>query len=367
MQPFKVIISGGGTGGHIFPAIAIANALKQRQSDLDILFVGAKGKMEMQKVPAAGYPIIGLNISGLHRNMYDWRNLLFPFKLISSIVKSFWIVLKHKPKVVVGTGGFASGPLLFVASKMGVPALIQEQNSYPGITNKLLARSSQKICVAYQNMNRFFPQEKILLSGNPVRQDLVNPNSSMSEALEFFGAESKPTVLIVGGSLGARTINLAMSNYLSSASKADGVQFIWQTGTAFYEQAKKQFKDNTQVKVFPFISRMDLAYQLADIVISRAGASTISELCLIAKPVILIPSPNVAEDHQTKNAMALADKDAAFVIKDKDANHSLGAHINELISDEGKRTVLRENIKNLAMPNSADLIADEIFKLVNEV
>jgi UDP-N-acetylglucosamine--N-acetylmuramyl-(pentapeptide) pyrophosphoryl-undecaprenol N-acetylglucosamine transferase len=250
---------------------------------------------------------------------------------------------------------------------MGVPALIQEQNSYPGITNKLLARSSQKICVAYQNMNRFFPQEKILLSGNPVRQDLVNPNSSMSEALEFFGAESKPTVLIVGGSLAARTINLAMSNYLSSASKADGVQFIWQTGTAFYEQAKKQFKDNTQVKVLPFISRMDLAYQLADIVISRAGASTISELCLIAKPVILIPSPNVAEDHQTKNAMALADKDAAFVIKDKDANHSLGAHINELISDEGKRTVLRENIKNLAMPNSADLIADEIFKLVNEV
>ncbi len=367
MEPFKVIISGGGTGGHIFPAVAIANALKAKFSDIDILFVGAKGKMEMQKVPAAGYPIIGLNISGLHRSLYDLRNILFPFKLISSIIKSFWIVIKHNPKVVIGTGGFASGPLLFVASKMGVPALIQEQNSYPGITNKLLSKSCQKICVAYENMNRFFPQDKLLLSGNPVRQDLVVKEDSKQEALEFFGISKKmSTVLVIGGSLGARTINKAMSNYLASLPKDQNVQFIWQTGTAYFDLASKQFDGNDKIKIMSFISRMDLAYTVADLVISRAGASTISELCLIGKPVILIPSPNVAEDHQTKNAMALSEKDAACVIKDKDADEHLGNIINELIADDYKRNVLSKNILKLAMPNSAELIADEILKLVNE-
>jgi UDP-N-acetylglucosamine--N-acetylmuramyl-(pentapeptide) pyrophosphoryl-undecaprenol N-acetylglucosamine transferase len=362
MKNLKVIISGGGTGGHIFPAIAIANALKIKDKSINILFVGAKGKMEMEKVPNAGYPIKGLPIAGLQRNIRDLRNILFPFKLIISLIKSYFIVSKFKPDVVVGTGGYASGPLLYVSSKLGVPSLIQEQNSYPGITNKLLSKVCQKICVAYENMERFFPKDKIIFSGNPIRQDLYNLFDLKSKAYDFFKLnENKITVLIVGGSLGALTVNKSIAMYLERCPK--NVQLIWQTGKSFYEIAKDM--QNEQVKVFKFISRMDYAYSVADIVVSRAGASTISELCLVAMPSILIPSPNVAEDHQTKNAMALTDKKAAIMVEDNKATERLPIELNNLINDVNLRTALSDNIKKLSKNQSAKLIAQEVIQLVN--
>lgn len=364
MQPFKVIISGGGTGGHIFPAIAIANALKEKCPEVDILFVGAKGKMEMEKVPAAGYPIKGLWISGLQRSVKDARNLLFPFKLISSLWNSFWIVKRFKPQVVVGTGGYASGPLLFVGAKLGVPALIQEQNSYPGITNKLLSKITQCICVAYDKMERFFPKEKMLFLGNPVRQDILEIASKRTEAIAHFGlAEEKKTILVVGGSLGARTIN---ESIVASLSGLGDAQLIWQTGKSFVKQAEAAAKDMPNVKVMPFIARMDLAYAAADLVISRAGASTISELCLIGKPAVLIPSPNVAEDHQTKNAMALVEHKAALMVKDREAVERLGIVMYGLLNDAAQQTELAKNVQSLAKKQSAQKIADEVIKLAQK-
>ena len=362
----RVITSGGGTGGHIFPAISIANELKQRVEGIEILFVGAKGRMEMEKVPKAGYSIKGLNISGLQRNWKDTRNLLFPFKLISSLWKSYWIVKKYKPSVVVGTGGYASGPLLFAALKLSVPALIQEQNSYPGITNKLLSKSVQKICVAYDNMQRFFPKEKLLLLGNPVRQDLLESDTKKEQALEKFKLnEKQPTVLVVGGSLGARTINQSIASLAQDFEK-NNVQVIWQTGLSFEKKAKEICHNFKNVQAHAFIYEMDLAYSVADIIISRAGASTISELCLIGKPAILVPSPNVAEDHQTKNAMALINKNAALMVKDSEAQERLGDTLFELLDNGASQKVLGENIKKLAMPNSSVLIVDEVLKLVQE-
>jgi UDP-N-acetylglucosamine--N-acetylmuramyl-(pentapeptide) pyrophosphoryl-undecaprenol N-acetylglucosamine transferase len=361
MSVLKVIISGGGTGGHIFPAIAIANALKLKDNSIDILFVGAKGKMEMEKVPNSGYPIIGLPITGFQRRLSDKRNLIFPFKLIYSLIKSFFIVLKYKPNIVVGTGGYASGPLLFIASKMGIPSLIQEQNSYPGITNKLLSKISNKICVAYPSMEKFFPTEKLLFTGNPIRQDLQNISSLKEEAFNYFNFDNnKTTILVVGGSLGALTINKTMEKFVKNFPS--GVQLLWQTGSSFYSIASSYQTES--IRVLKFISRMDFAYSVADIVISRAGASTISELCLVAKPSILIPSPNVAEDHQTKNAMALKDNNAAILVRDKDSINHLIPVLKMLIKDKEKRHSLSENIHKLAKLNSAKIIADELLKLI---
>ena len=364
MQPFKVIISGGGTGGHIFPAIAIANALKEKAAGVEILFVGAKGKMEMEKVPNAGYPIKGLWISGLQRSLKDTQNLLFPFKLLSSLWKSFWIIKNYKPHVVVGTGGYASGPLLFMGSKLGVPALIQEQNSYPGITNKLLAKTVQCICVAYENMERFFPKKKMLFLGNPVRQDILEIKNKRAEAIQYFELDpQKKTVLVVGGSLGARTINESMTLCLGMLSN-ENTQLIWQTGKNYAEQANKESEGKSYVKVMPFIAKMDLAYAAADIIVSRAGASTISELCLIGKPAILVPSPNVAEDHQTKNAMALFNEKAALMVADKSAKENLPLTLKDLLGNIAQQQELGENIKKLAKHQSAEKIADEVIKLV---
>lgn len=364
MQPFKVIISGGGTGGHIFPAIAIANALKKKVVGVDILFVGAKGKMEMEKVPNAGYSIKGLWISGLQRSLKDTRNFLFPFKLLSSLWKSFLIIKKYKPQVVVGTGGYASGPLLFVGSKLGVPALIQEQNSYPGITNKLLSKTVKCICVAYENMERFFPEEKTLFLGNPVRQDILEIKNKRADAIQYFDLEAeKKTVLVIGGSLGARTINESIALCLDMLSH-ENTQLIWQTGKNYVKQASKKSAGLKHVKVMPFIVKMDLAYAAADIIVSRAGASTISELCLIGKPAILVPSPNVAEDHQTKNATALYNEKAALMVDDKSAKEKLPFALKNLLLDNLKQQELGENITKLAKYQSAEKIADEVIKLV---
>ena len=360
----RVIISGGGTGGHIFPAISIANELKQRVEGIEILFVGAKGRMEMEKVPKAGYSIKGLNISGLQRNWKDTSNLLFPFKLISSLWKSYWIVKKYKPSVVVGTGGYASGPLLFAASKLSVPALIQEQNSYPGITNKLLSKSVQKICVAYDNMQRFFPKEKLLLLGNPVRQDLLESDTKKEQALEKFKLnEKQPTVLVVGGSLGARTINQSIASLAQDFEK-NNVQVIWQTGLSFEKKAKEICHNFKNVQAHAFIYEMDLAYSVADIIISRAGASTISELCLIGKPAILVPSPNVAEDHQTKNAQSLVNKNSALMVKDIDAKRKLVKELIVLCDNDEKQKELSSNIKKLEVKDSAEVIADLSIELL---
>lgn len=361
----KIIISGGGTGGHIFPAIAIANAVMEKYPQTEILFVGAEGKMEMEKVPAAGYKIIGLPIMGLQRKL-TLENLKFPFKLLASMLKANKIIKEFKPDVVVGVGGYASGPLLKAATKRGVPALIQEQNSYPGITNKLLAKKVQKICVAYQGMERFFPKEKIIITGNPVRQDIKNITEKRVGGLEHFGLqEDKKIVLVIGGSLGARTINESIELGLE-AFVQNNIQLLWQTGSGYAERAAKataKFNENA-IKTMPFISKMDYAYAVADVVISRAGASSISELCLVNKPAIFVPSPNVAEDHQTKNAMALVNKNAAILVKDIDANQNLVQETLLLIKDEARQEKLRQNIAKMAFKDSASIIADEVVKLV---
>ncbi|MBA3705066.1 MAG: undecaprenyldiphospho-muramoylpentapeptide beta-N-acetylglucosaminyltransferase, partial [Bacteroidetes bacterium] len=356
----------GGTGGHIFPAIAIANALRALEPSIEILFVGAEGKMEMEKVPAAGYNIEGLWISGLQRK-FTLSNLLFPFKVISSLLRARKILRNFKPNAAIGTGGFASGPMLRVAANKGIVTLIQEQNSYPGITNKILSKKVNKICVAYSGMEKYFPKEKILLTGNPVRQDILSFEGKRERGLEAFGLRSdKKIILVIGGSLGARTINESIINCLETFAQ-NNIQLVWQTGKGFYETAKQATAkyENKGIKAFDFIQKMDHAYAVADMVISRAGASSVSELCLVKKPCILIPSPNVAEDHQTKNAMALVTYNAAVLIKDADARQILCKKALALINDPEQCYKLSENIARLAFHDSANVIANEILSLIN--
>ena len=362
MQNLKFILSGGGTGGHIYPALAIANELKLRFPNAEFLFVGAQDKMEMQKVPLAGYQIEGLWIAGLQRKI-TFSNLMFPIKVLDSLRKSRAILKKFKPNVVIGTGGFASGPLLQVANSMNIPTLIQEQNSYPGITNKLLSKKAKTICVAYQNLERFFPQDKLVLTGNPVRQDILDINSKRTEALSYFNLDAnKKTVLVLGGSLGARRINELIASKLDFFAQ-NNLQVFWQCGNG-YMAAYKHFSEQENVQVVSFIDRMDLIYAAADFVISRAGASSVSELCLVAKPTIFIPSPNVAEDHQTKNAQAIADKKGAILIKENELDQKFDDEFNKLIRDENLQRSLSENIKNLAKPNATKDIVEEIIKLI---
>lgn len=365
VNKLKVIISGGGTGGHIFPAIAIAKAIQKIQPDAEILFVGAKGRMEMEKVPKAGYPIKGLWISGFQRKL-TWQNLLFPLKLISSLLKARQIITTFKPDVAIGVGGYASGPLLEMATRMGVPALIQEQNSYAGATNKLLAKKVQKICVAYDKMERYFPKEKIIITGNPVRNDLVNIEATKAEAAAYFTLDvNKKTILIIGGSLGARTLNQAMAESTEWLRGRTDVQILWQCGGLYYEEYQNaQTSKLPNVLITAFIDRMDLAYKLADVAIARAGALTVSELCLVGIPAILVPSPNVAEDHQTKNAMSLVEKDAAILLKDADAKTQMIPRALQLLDDENLQYKLANNIRQLAKPHAAAEIAKEVLKLV---
>lgn len=364
MRKLKIIISGGGTGGHIFPAVSIANALKEIDNSIDILFVGAEGRMEMERVPAEGYPIIGLPVSGFIRKL-TLKNLRVGYRLLKSLLKARKIVKQFNPDVVVGVGGYASGPLLKQAVKLGVPALLQEQNSYAGITNKLLAKHVKKICVAYEGMEKFFPADKIILTGNPVRQNLFKTYDK-SEAFNTFNCDpKKKTILILGGSLGARTLNQSVIKNLAQIAKSD-IQLIWQTGKYYFEEAKCALSGNeTNIFVTDFIKDMGAAYTVADVVISRAGAGTISELCLLGKAVILVPSPNVAEDHQTKNALALVNKDAAVYIKDAEATSRLISEAITLCNNEPKLTALRTNILEMGLPNSASIIANEVLKLVN--
>jgi UDP-N-acetylglucosamine--N-acetylmuramyl-(pentapeptide) pyrophosphoryl-undecaprenol N-acetylglucosamine transferase len=362
MRKLKFIVSGGGTGGHIYPAIAIANELKSRFPDAEFLFVGAKDKMEMQKVPQAEYKIEGLWIAGLQRKL-TVQNMMFPFKLISSLWKSRQIINKFKPDVVIGTGGFASGPLLQVANSRNIPTLVQEQNSYPGITNKLLSKKANKICVAYENLERFFPKEKIVLTGNPVREDLLNIDSKKDEAIAHFNLDAnKKTLLVLGGSLGARRINQLIEKEIYNIVSKD-IQVIWQCGK-FYINEYKHFSDGKNVQVLDFIDRMDLVYAAADFVISRAGASSVSELCLVGKPTIFIPSPNVAEDHQTKNAKAIVDKNGAILLKENELDEKFETTFSNLISNESLQKELSQNIKSLAKPNATKDIVEEIIKLI---
>ncbi|HRH65646.1 MAG TPA: undecaprenyldiphospho-muramoylpentapeptide beta-N-acetylglucosaminyltransferase [Bacteroidia bacterium] len=364
-QPeIRVIISGGGTGGHIFPAIAIANALKELNPKNEILFVGANGRMEMEKVPAAGYKIEGLNISGIQRK-FSLSNLKLPFKIIQSVLRARAIVRSFKPDVAVGVGGYASGPLLYAAASMNVPTLIQEQNSFAGMTNKILARRAKKICVAYEKMENYFPAEKVVLTGNPVRQDILNLEGKREESLRFFGLSAdKKTVLIIGGSLGARTINECIHKGWEKISGA-GVQLVWQTGKSFFPKVEnmKTVALTKGICIAEFIQRMDFAYAAADIVISRAGASSVSELCLTGKPSILVPSPNVAEDHQTKNAMALVKRGAAVLVKDDDAKSYLIDTVLDLVKNTDRQQQLSVEIKKMAMPDSAKKIAGIVYEL----
>ena len=379
----RFIISGGGTGGHVFPAIAIAQAIQKKEPDADILFIGAKGRLEMEKVPAAGFSIEGLTIAGLIRRV-TWKNLTFPFKLIGSLIKARSIIKKFNPDVVIGVGGYASGPTLRSATSMGKPTLIQEQNSFPGITNRLLGKRAQTICVAYDGMSTYFPKEKIVLTGNPVRTDLISLSDHNPEAYSHFDLDpEKKTILVMGGSGGARSINESMLVLLEQGLPK-GVQLLWQTGKHYFDEIMSEVQGSRKVNpiiqspshpassiqhpassIFPFIDRMDLAYSCADLVVTRAGAIAISELCVVGKPVILIPSPNVAEDHQTKNASALVDKEAAIMISDKEASQHLPELISGLIKDETKMEQLKQNIQQLAIYDAADRIAEEVFKLMN--
>jgi UDP-N-acetylglucosamine--N-acetylmuramyl-(pentapeptide) pyrophosphoryl-undecaprenol N-acetylglucosamine transferase len=361
----KFIISGGGTGGHVFPAIAIANAIMKKCPSAEILFVGALGRMEMEKVPEAGYKIIGLNISGIQRRL-TLKNISTLFKLISSLQKAKKIIRQFNPDVAVGVGGYASGPVLKIAAARKIPTVIQEQNSYPGITNKILSKKVDKICVAYEGMEKFFPKEKIFLTGNPVRQDIGVLQGKRERGLETFGLDkSKKTVLVVGGSLGARTINNAILSKLE-LFKQNNIQLIWQTGKAFYETARQACSDHKDsgITSHAFISKMDYAYAAADIVVSRAGAIAISEICLIGKPAILVPSPNVAEDHQTKNALALSNYAAAILVKDEEAEENLAQKAIELTRDEIMCDKLSGNIARFAHKDAADKIADIILGMV---
>ena len=361
MKP-RFIISGGGTGGHIYPAIAIANELKSRFPACEILFVGAKDKMEMQKVPAAGYKIEGLWISGIQRKL-TLDNLKFPFKLMSSLAKSRKIIKDFKPDVVIGTGGFASGAVVKVAQQMNIPTVIQEQNSYPGITNKMLASKANAICVAYDGLDAYFKSNKIIKTGNPVRQDLLTIDEKRNEAQEFYGLQNdRKTVVILGGSLGARRINQLVEKELPFF-KEQNVQVIWQCGK-FYINEYKKHHNNADVLVYDFIERMDLLFAAADVIVSRAGASSVSELAIVGKPVIFIPSPNVAEDHQTKNAKSITDKNAAILIKESALDNQFQEQISRLLTNEQLKETLSKNIKALALPNATKDIVNEIFKMV---
>lgn len=366
MKELRVIISGGGTGGHIFPAISIANALKEIQPNAKILFVGALGRMEMQRVPAAGYEIKGLPIRGLLRPLWKPGNIgvLWDFMKSKRMVKR--IIREFQPQVAVGVGGYASSATLNAAYELGIPCLIQEQNSFAGLTNKTLAKKAQKICVAYEGMERFFPKERILMTGNPIRQDLQNPNLVRETCIETFGLEPQlPTILVIGGSLGARTINQSILNNLKEIKEAP-IQIIWQTGSYYskdIQEALKQQGKPANLYVTDFISRMDQAYRAADLVVSRAGASSISELCLLGKPSILVPSPNVAEDHQTHNAMALVRKEAALMVKDANATKELIHLAIQTVTDEKTLKKLGQNAYGMAFKDSARVIAEEVIKL----
>lgn len=364
-KPYRLIISGGGTGGHIFPAIAIANEFRERHPDAQILFVGAKGKMEMTRVPEAGYKIIGLWISGIQRKL-TWKNFLFPLKLVTSYIRAIAIIQRFKPHVVVGTGGYASGPIMLAATRFGFNAVVQEQNSFAGLANKRVADKVKKVCVAYEGMDKYFPKDKIVLTGNPVRKDLLDIDSKRIKALNHFGFEAnKKTLLIVGGSLGARTINASVLANIDKLFETQ-VQIIWQTGKSYYASYKKSLEkyDLRRIRLYDFLKEMDLAYAAADVVISRSGALAISELCIANKPCILVPSPNVAEDHQTKNAMALVLKEAAVLVKDVDAKNDLVNETLKVLFDEQRCQKLQENIRKLARPNATKDIVNEIEKLI---
>jgi len=366
-KEYRIMISGGGTGGHIYPAISIANALKKNHPETKFLFVGAKGRMEMEKVPEAGYEIVGLWISGLQRSL-KLSNLMFPLKVLCSVLKSKKLLKKFKPDAVVGVGGYASGPMLHAAAKANVPTLIQEQNGYAGLTNKMLAKKVDKICVAYDGMSRFFPEDRIIKTGNPVRNDILDCTSKRAAGLEHFGLEEgKKTLLIIGGSLGARTINNTIADGIEKLLDS-GCQVLWQTGKFYIEemQSKVSHIDKNSLKVMPFIKEMDLAYASADVIISRAGASSISELCLVGKPVIFVPSPNVSEDHQTKNAMALVSVEAAEHVSDEESANCLVDESIALLEDEVRQKLISENIKALAKPNAAQDIANEIIALIEK-
>jgi len=361
MDISRIIISGGGTGGHIFPAIAIANEVKSRYPHAEILFIGAEGKMEMEKVPAAGYSIVGLPIRGFQRKL-TFSNFLLPFKLGYSLIKAFFIIKKFKPQVVVGVGGYASGPTLKIASFLKIPSLIQEQNSFPGKTNQLLAKSVSKVCVAYEGLEDFFPEYKIEFTGNPVRSEMVITEGKKEEAISFFNLDPlKPTILVIGGSLGARTLNQSVLNSIDLIS-SEGVQVLWQCGKFYYSELNEQSERliSNQIYLHEFIQRMDLAYAVADVIISRAGAISVSELCIVAKPCVLVPSPNVAEDHQTKNAKALSTNGAAILVKDTDAKELLFETTISLLKNQEKCQSISDSLRVLAKPNATKAIVDTI-------
>lgn len=363
---YRVIISGGGTGGHIYPAIAIANKLKERMPETEILFVGARGKMEMQKIPEAGFPIKGIWISGIQRKR-SITNLLFPFKLLISLVQSWLIIIKFRPDVAVGVGGFASGPLLWTTSLFRIPTLIQEQNSYAGITNKLLAKKANTICVAYDNMERFFPKEKIVKTGNPVREDILNIENKRSLALKFFDFEKdKKTIFVMGGSQGARMINFSVYNKIKKIIDED-IQLVWQIGKIYFDDYEQKMKsyDVSRIRMYDFLREIDLAYAVADVIVSRAGALSISELAIVGKPTVLVPSPNVAEDHQTQNAKALTSQDAAILITDDEAPEKMIERALDILKDKKGMEQLSSNIKKMALLNAAEKIVNEIEKLLS--
>jgi UDP-N-acetylglucosamine--N-acetylmuramyl-(pentapeptide) pyrophosphoryl-undecaprenol N-acetylglucosamine transferase len=365
-EPYRVIISGGGTGGHIFPAVAIANEFRDRYPDAKILFVGAKGRMEMTRVPEAGYEIVGLWISGLQRRL-TWTNLLFPLKLIVSYIKAGSIVNQFKPHIVVGTGGYASGPILLSATRKRIPSLIQEQNSYAGLTNKQVAGKVNKVCVAYDGMERYFPKNKIVVTGNPVRSNILTIKNKDERSINHFGfKDNYKTLLVIGGSLGARTINESILAGIEKLIAAQ-IQVIWQTGKGYYELYKDKLKDYdlNKIRVKDFVKEMELAYAAADVVVSRSGALAVSELCIAKKPCILVPSPNVAEDHQTKNALALVKNDAAVMVKDKEAMERLVDEALKLIFDAKRSATLSNNIAAMAKPNATHDIVNEMEKLIN--
>ena len=365
-QQLRVLVSGGGTGGHIFPALSIANEVQRRYPEARILFVGAEGRMEMEKVPAAGYNIIGLPVSG-----FDRKHLLRNFKVLSRLFKSMGLAKKilkdFNPDIAIGVGGYASGPMLKAAQKQGIPTLLQEQNSYAGVTNKLLAAKAERICVAYEGMERFFPQEKIVLTGNPVRRNLLECGATCEQACQAMGVDpNKKTILIIGGSLGARTINNAISGSLDKIGNTYGVQVIWQTGKIYDQQCREALAASgvKNVVQMPFISNMDMAYKAADLVVSRAGASSISELQLLGKPAILVPSPNVAEDHQTKNALALVNRGAAIMVADADAGTQLVETMLNTVADDAKIAELGKNVEQMALHDAAERIVDEVEKII---
>jgi len=363
----RVIISGGGTGGHIFPAISIANALKAMDPANEILFVGANGRMEMDKVPAAGYKIVGLDIQGINRKQL-WKNIFLPFKLMKSLNKAKSVIKDFRPDVAVGVGGFASGPLLMMANKLGVPTVVQEQNSYAGVTNKKVGAKAAKICVAYEGMEQFFPADKVLLTGNPIRRESIAIAGKREAALAFFELDPhKKSILVLGGSLGAKTLNESVVAYLNEL-KGEEVQLIWQCGSFYVEKLREELAEKLpdNVKMMAFLQHMDYAYAAADLIISRAGAGTISELCVVGKPVILVPSPNVAEDHQTKNAMALVNKEAALLVKDSEAKKDLIPAALNLLNEADHVAQLSENIKKLGRLDADVQIAEEVYKLVNK-